>query len=77
MLQYIIDHGTASLVTISKPLLPSILKHAPLRTMSSSNTVYLTAGADRGLGLGLLKALLKRPNTTIIGQSDGISSAKQ
>ena len=45
--------------------------------MSSSNTVYLTAGADRGLGLGLLKALLKRPNTTIIGQSDGISSAKQ
>ncbi|KAL5040966.1 hypothetical protein BDW71DRAFT_192700 [Aspergillus fruticulosus] len=31
-----------------------------------SNTIYLITGANRGLGLGLVKSLLTRPSTTII-----------
>jgi len=46
--------------------------------MSSSNTVYLITGANRGLGLGLVTALLKRPNTIIIaGVRDVTSSSSQ
>jgi len=46
--------------------------------MSSSNTVYLITGANRGLGLGLVTALLKRPNTTIIaGVRDVTSSSSK
>ncbi|KAK7747213.1 hypothetical protein SLS62_009155 [Diatrype stigma] len=33
---------------------------------SSSNTVYVVTGGNRGLGLGLVKALLARPNTTVV-----------
>ncbi|KAI0873982.1 NAD(P)-binding protein [Hypoxylon argillaceum] len=32
----------------------------------SSNTVYVITGGNRGLGLGLVKALLARPATTVI-----------
>jgi len=46
--------------------------------MSSSNTVYLITGANRGLGLGMVTALLKRPNTTVIaGVRDVTSSSSQ
>ena len=46
--------------------------------MSSSNTVYLITGANRGLGLGMVTALLKRPNTIIIaGVRDVTSSSSQ
>lgn len=31
-----------------------------------NNTVYVVTGANRGLGLGLVKALLSRSNTTVI-----------
>ncbi|CEJ86714.1 hypothetical protein VHEMI04184 [[Torrubiella] hemipterigena] len=34
--------------------------------MSSENTVYVVTGGNRGIGLGLVKALLARPNTTVI-----------
>lgn len=30
------------------------------------NTIFVVTGANRGLGLGLMKALLKRTNTTVI-----------
>jgi norsolorinic acid ketoreductase len=43
--------------------------------MSSSNAVYLITGANRGLGLGLVTALLKRPNTTIIAGVRDVSSS--
>lgn len=33
----------------------------------SSNTVYVVTGANRGIGLGLVGALLQRANTTVIG----------
>ncbi|RDW76331.1 SDR family oxidoreductase [Aspergillus mulundensis] len=33
---------------------------------TTANTVYLITGANRGLGLGLVKSLLTRPSTTII-----------
>ncbi|OJD19011.1 hypothetical protein AJ78_01041 [Emergomyces pasteurianus Ep9510] len=33
----------------------------------SSNTVYAITGANRGLGLGLVKTYLSRPNITVIG----------
>ncbi|KAK8054825.1 hypothetical protein PG993_000052 [Apiospora rasikravindrae] len=33
---------------------------------SSTNTVYVVTGANRGLGLGLVEALLARPRTNII-----------
>lgn len=33
---------------------------------SSENTVYVVTGANRGIGLGLVKALLARPSTTVI-----------
>ena len=46
--------------------------------MSSSNTVYLITGANRGIGLGLVTALLKRPNTTVIaGVRDTTASTSQ
>lgn len=32
----------------------------------STNTVYLITGANRGIGKGLVAALLVRPSTTII-----------
>lgn len=32
----------------------------------AKNTVYVVTGANRGLGLGLVKALLARPDTTVI-----------
>ncbi|KAF7591654.1 hypothetical protein BBP40_001230 [Aspergillus hancockii] len=35
-------------------------------TASSDNKVYIITGANRGLGLGLVKSLLTRPNTTIL-----------
>lgn len=45
---------------------------------SSSNTVYLITGANRGIGLGLVTALLKRPNHIIIaGVRDTTSSTSQ
>lgn len=31
-----------------------------------TNTVYLVTGANRGLGLGLIKALLARPHTSVV-----------
>ncbi|KAK8087601.1 Short-chain dehydrogenase/reductase SDR [Apiospora hydei] len=37
-----------------------------MTSTSPTNTVYLVTGANRGLGLGLLKALLARPQTTVI-----------
>jgi norsolorinic acid ketoreductase len=43
--------------------------------MSSSNTVYLITGANRGIGLGLVTALLKRHNTTIIAGVRVVSSS--
>jgi norsolorinic acid ketoreductase len=44
----------------------------------SSNTVYLITGANRGLGLGLVDALLKRSHTTVIaGVRDVDASAKK
>ncbi|KAK8875263.1 Short chain reductase [Apiospora arundinis] len=33
---------------------------------SPSNMVYLVTGANRGIGLGLVKALLARPRTTVV-----------
>ncbi|KAK8096184.1 hypothetical protein PG999_014206 [Apiospora kogelbergensis] len=33
---------------------------------SPNDTVYLVTGANRGIGLGLVKALLARPDTTVI-----------
>lgn len=33
---------------------------------SDSNTVYVITGANRGIGLGLVKSLLTRPSTTVI-----------
>ncbi|KAF5876900.1 putative aflatoxin biosynthesis ketoreductase nor-1 protein [Botrytis fragariae] len=33
--------------------------------MSSTKT-YIITGANRGLGRGLLEALIQRPNTTVI-----------
>lgn len=33
----------------------------------TSNTVYVITGANRGLGLGLVQALLARPRTTVVG----------
>ncbi|EQL30410.1 hypothetical protein BDFG_07097 [Blastomyces dermatitidis ATCC 26199] len=32
-----------------------------------TNTVYAITGANRGIGLGLVKTYLSRPNTTVIG----------
>ncbi|GAM89853.1 hypothetical protein ANO11243_078930 [Dothideomycetidae sp. 11243] len=37
--------------------------------MSSSNKVYLVTGAARGIGLGLVTALLARPSTTVIAST--------
>ncbi|KAH8668394.1 hypothetical protein BX600DRAFT_434934 [Xylariales sp. PMI_506] len=34
---------------------------------SPNNTVYVVTGANSGLGLGLVKSLLARPSTTVIG----------
>ncbi|KAJ3129445.1 hypothetical protein HK100_008617 [Physocladia obscura] len=33
----------------------------------TTNAVYIVTGSNRGLGLGLIKELLVRPNTTVIG----------
>lgn len=35
-------------------------------TQPEQNTVYVVTGANRGLGLGFVKALLARPNVTVI-----------
>ncbi|KAK7941585.1 uncharacterized protein PG986_013972 [Apiospora aurea] len=37
-----------------------------MTSTSPTNTVYLVTGANRGLGLGLVKALLARPQATVI-----------
>ncbi|KAK7923620.1 Short-chain dehydrogenase/reductase SDR [Apiospora marii] len=37
-----------------------------MTSVSPTNTVYLVTGANRGLGLGLVKALLARPRTTVV-----------
>ncbi|KAK8043886.1 hypothetical protein PG994_012724 [Apiospora phragmitis] len=37
-----------------------------MASASPTNTVYLVTGANRGLGLGLVKALLSRPHTTVV-----------
>ncbi|KAL4905798.1 hypothetical protein BDW74DRAFT_177500 [Aspergillus multicolor] len=37
-----------------------------MSTTTTTNTIYLITGANRGLGLGLVKSLLTRPSTTII-----------
>lgn len=34
--------------------------------MSSSNTIYLATGANRGIGRGLVTTLLQRPRVTVI-----------
>lgn len=34
-----------------------------------NNTVYLVTGANRGIGLALITALARRPNSTVIGTS--------
>ncbi|KAJ5123844.1 Short-chain dehydrogenase/reductase SDR [Penicillium bovifimosum] len=34
--------------------------------MADANTVYVVTGANRGLGLGLTKRLLERPDTTVV-----------
>ncbi|KKZ68197.1 hypothetical protein EMCG_06159 [[Emmonsia] crescens] len=34
---------------------------------TTTNTVYAITGANRGIGLGLVKTYLSRPNTTVIG----------
>ncbi|KAL6897442.1 hypothetical protein GGI43DRAFT_385308 [Trichoderma evansii] len=44
---------------------------------NDSNTVYVVTGGNRGLGLGIVKSLLARPNTTVIAtvrNEDGASS---
>ncbi|KAL7917401.1 hypothetical protein ACQKWADRAFT_306885 [Trichoderma austrokoningii] len=44
---------------------------------NSSNTVYVVTGGNRGLGLGIVKSLLARPNTTVIAtvrNEDGAST---
>ncbi|KAJ4251411.1 hypothetical protein NW762_011393 [Fusarium torreyae] len=33
---------------------------------STTNTVYVVTGGNRGIGLGLVKALLARPSTTVV-----------
>lgn len=46
---------------------------------SKTNKVYLITAGNRGLGLGLVKALLARPSTTVIATArneDGIASLK-
>ena len=45
--------------------------------MSSTNTVYLITGANRGLGLGLLKALISRPSTTVIATARNAQSLSE
>lgn len=35
-------------------------------TQTGKNTVYVVTGANRGLGLGFVKALLARPNVTVV-----------
>ncbi|KAK7968686.1 hypothetical protein PG988_007759 [Apiospora saccharicola] len=37
-----------------------------MTSVSPTNTVYLVTGANRGLGLGLVKALLARPQTSVV-----------
>lgn len=46
---------------------------------NKSNKVYLITAGNRGLGLGLVKAFLARPSTTVIATArneDGIASLK-
>ncbi|PGH05018.1 hypothetical protein AJ79_06905 [Helicocarpus griseus UAMH5409] len=38
-----------------------------MSSTSPTNTVYAITGANRGLGLGLVKTYLSRPHTTVIG----------
>ncbi|KAM0714488.1 hypothetical protein Q7P37_010275 [Cladosporium fusiforme] len=42
----------------------------------SYNTVYVLTGGNRGLGLGFLKQLLQRPNTTVIVTVRNASAAE-
>ncbi|KAL4929153.1 SDR family oxidoreductase [Aspergillus undulatus] len=44
-----------------------------------ANTVWAITGANRGIGLGLVKALLQRPSTTVIGtvRNDDAASSLQ
>lgn len=39
-----------------------------------SGTTYLITGANRGIGLGLVTALVKRPNTTVVATVRKLSS---
>jgi norsolorinic acid ketoreductase len=40
-----------------------------------SSKIYLITGANRGLGLGLVEALLQRPNVTILAGVRDLSSS--
>ncbi|KAJ4109654.1 hypothetical protein NW768_012090 [Fusarium equiseti] len=42
----------------------------------AKNTVYVVTGANRGVGLGLVKALLARPSTTVIATVRNDKAAK-
>ncbi|KAM7211313.1 Norsolorinic acid ketoreductase [Rhypophila decipiens] len=39
----------------------------------AGNTVYLVTGANRGIGAGIVSALLKRPNSTVIATARDLS----
>ncbi|KAI6807953.1 hypothetical protein KC367_g5642 [Hortaea werneckii] len=39
------------------------------------NTIYLITGANRGIGLGFVRELLSRPNTTVIATMRSLSQA--
>ncbi|KAM7198844.1 hypothetical protein V8F33_004858 [Rhypophila sp. PSN 637] len=39
----------------------------------AGNTVYLVTGANRGIGAGIVTALLKRPNSTVIATARDLS----
>jgi norsolorinic acid ketoreductase len=55
---------SSSFIPITNPNMP----------FSSTPTVYLVTGVNRGIGESLVKALLLRPDTTVIGT---VRNAKQ